>query len=230
MSPGSSTESYPAFARIGLRENPGKNLNQLTCPDQYSNPGHLVSQPDALTVTPQLHFSPYHVVPDFYLLEILADRRQTSISVECNVGIVYKYWRHRSVLLVIFTQQLSFQSQVQQKRRRKIVNCIQPTSSRRQRTRAEFSVIPSVSKPEQASQSSTRVCVRICVSIRRPEFECSGPQLEGPEFECSGPQLEGPEFEYSELSLKDLSQSDYQILIMFCELKPWYAEHHKSTD
>ncbi|KAJ4428867.1 hypothetical protein ANN_25860 [Periplaneta americana] len=38
--------------------------------------------------------------------------------------------------------------------------------------------------------------------IRRPEFECSGPQLEGPEFECSGPQLEGPEFEYSELSLK----------------------------
>ncbi|KAJ4436831.1 hypothetical protein ANN_16963 [Periplaneta americana] len=30
MSPGSSTESYPAFARIGLRENPGKNLNQIS--------------------------------------------------------------------------------------------------------------------------------------------------------------------------------------------------------
>ncbi|KAJ4429673.1 hypothetical protein ANN_21874 [Periplaneta americana] len=30
MSPGSSTESYPAFARIGLRENPGKNLNQVS--------------------------------------------------------------------------------------------------------------------------------------------------------------------------------------------------------
>ncbi|KAJ4439505.1 hypothetical protein ANN_07629 [Periplaneta americana] len=53
MSPGSSTESYPAFACIGLRENPGKNLNQVTCPDRDSNPGHLVSQPDALTVTPQ---------------------------------------------------------------------------------------------------------------------------------------------------------------------------------
>ncbi|KAJ4440164.1 hypothetical protein ANN_08302 [Periplaneta americana] len=53
MSPGSSTESYPAFARIGLRENPGKNLNQVTCPDRDSNPGHLVSQPDALIVTPQ---------------------------------------------------------------------------------------------------------------------------------------------------------------------------------
>ncbi|KAJ4448881.1 hypothetical protein ANN_00272 [Periplaneta americana] len=53
MSPGSITESYPAFARIGLRENPGKNLNQVTCPDRDSNPGHLVSRPDVLTVTPQ---------------------------------------------------------------------------------------------------------------------------------------------------------------------------------
>ncbi|KAJ4443993.1 hypothetical protein ANN_05782 [Periplaneta americana] len=53
MSPGSSTESYPAFAHIGLRKYPGKNLNQVTCPDRESNPGHLFSQPDALTVTPQ---------------------------------------------------------------------------------------------------------------------------------------------------------------------------------
>ncbi|KAJ4434255.1 hypothetical protein ANN_22805 [Periplaneta americana] len=28
MSPESNTENYPAFAHIGLRENPGKNLNQ----------------------------------------------------------------------------------------------------------------------------------------------------------------------------------------------------------
>ncbi|KAJ4429951.1 hypothetical protein ANN_22155 [Periplaneta americana] len=54
MSPGSSTESYPAFAHIGLRENPGKNLNQVTCPDRESNPGHLVSRPDALPITPQV--------------------------------------------------------------------------------------------------------------------------------------------------------------------------------
>ncbi|KAJ4430889.1 hypothetical protein ANN_19480 [Periplaneta americana] len=54
MSPESSTESYPAFARIGLRENPGENLNQITCPDRDSNPGHLVSLSDALTVTPQV--------------------------------------------------------------------------------------------------------------------------------------------------------------------------------
>ncbi|KAJ4434672.1 hypothetical protein ANN_23240 [Periplaneta americana] len=36
MSPGSSTESYPAFARIGLRENPGKNLNQLRCKQSHT--------------------------------------------------------------------------------------------------------------------------------------------------------------------------------------------------
>ncbi|KAJ4445783.1 hypothetical protein ANN_12468 [Periplaneta americana] len=50
MSPRSSTDSYPAFARNGLRENPGKNLNQrlndmkvimpVKCPD----PGPKVTQ------------------------------------------------------------------------------------------------------------------------------------------------------------------------------------------
>ncbi|KAJ4442069.1 hypothetical protein ANN_11935 [Periplaneta americana] len=54
MSPGSSTDSYPVLAHIGLRENPGKNLNQVTCPDRESNPGHLVSRLDALAVTPQV--------------------------------------------------------------------------------------------------------------------------------------------------------------------------------
>ncbi|KAJ4427538.1 hypothetical protein ANN_25186 [Periplaneta americana] len=53
MSLGSSSGSYPAFARIVLRENQGRNLNQVTCPDRDSNPGHLVSRPDALAVTPQ---------------------------------------------------------------------------------------------------------------------------------------------------------------------------------
>ncbi|KAJ4432943.1 hypothetical protein ANN_15200 [Periplaneta americana] len=66
-----------------------------------------------------------------------------------------------------------------------------------------IALLPNQSKEASlVYRSSTRVCVRNCVSSRRPEFECSGPQLEGPEFECSGPQLEGPEFEYSELSLK----------------------------
>ncbi|KAJ4426353.1 hypothetical protein ANN_27167 [Periplaneta americana] len=35
-------------SRIGF-----ENLNQVTCPDRDSNPGHLVSRPDALTVIPQ---------------------------------------------------------------------------------------------------------------------------------------------------------------------------------
>ncbi|KAJ4451266.1 hypothetical protein ANN_02727 [Periplaneta americana] len=66
MSPGSSTESYPAFACIGLRENPGKNLNQVTCPDRDSNPGHLVPRPDALT---NVHISGIvHVLPHFALV------------------------------------------------------------------------------------------------------------------------------------------------------------------
>ncbi|KAJ4446993.1 hypothetical protein ANN_08981 [Periplaneta americana] len=39
MSPGSSTKSYPAFARIGLRENPGKNHNQITLSQPGFEPG-----------------------------------------------------------------------------------------------------------------------------------------------------------------------------------------------
>ncbi|KAJ4436807.1 hypothetical protein ANN_16939 [Periplaneta americana] len=59
------------------------------------------------------------------------------------------------------------------------------------------------------------------VAIRRPEFECSGPQLEGPEFECSGPQLEGPEFEYSELSLKVVViTEDVQNVHLLLEYRP----------
>ncbi|KAJ4430056.1 hypothetical protein ANN_22264 [Periplaneta americana] len=60
MSPGSNTISYPAFAHIGLRINPGKNLNQVTCPDRESNPGYLVSRLDVLTPTLLLHTMEYH--------------------------------------------------------------------------------------------------------------------------------------------------------------------------
>ncbi|KAJ4446950.1 hypothetical protein ANN_13652 [Periplaneta americana] len=62
MSPESSTESCPAFAHIGLRENPGKKPNQVIFPERESNPGHLLSRPDALAVTPRNcgHFSDEH--------------------------------------------------------------------------------------------------------------------------------------------------------------------------
>ncbi|KAJ4446119.1 hypothetical protein ANN_12811 [Periplaneta americana] len=87
MSPGSSTESYPAFARIGLRENPGKNLNQVTCPDRDSNPGHLVSRPDALTVTPQKTGTPLDVVGRFQINLLL--QPHGDIALFRNVPTIY---------------------------------------------------------------------------------------------------------------------------------------------
>ncbi|KAJ4441111.1 hypothetical protein ANN_10961 [Periplaneta americana] len=48
MSPGSNTESYPAFAHIGLRENPGKNLPR---PGIEPGPPDFAARP--LIVTPQ---------------------------------------------------------------------------------------------------------------------------------------------------------------------------------
>ncbi|KAJ4437365.1 hypothetical protein ANN_17507 [Periplaneta americana] len=76
MSPESSTESYPEFAQIGLRENPGKNLNQVTCSDRESNPGHLVLRPDALTFTPQAggFVSLFSVLNNVRLLHSIEDR------------------------------------------------------------------------------------------------------------------------------------------------------------
>ncbi|KAJ4431111.1 hypothetical protein ANN_19706 [Periplaneta americana] len=75
MSPGSNTENYLAFARIGLRENPGKNLNQVTCPDRDSNPGHLVSRPDALTVygTQKNH------LPDLLVISVVPSAQKLGI-------------------------------------------------------------------------------------------------------------------------------------------------------
>ncbi|KAJ4436412.1 hypothetical protein ANN_19045 [Periplaneta americana] len=49
---GSSTESYPAFARIGLRENPGKKTSDNLL--RQLNPGHLSFAARPLTVTPQV--------------------------------------------------------------------------------------------------------------------------------------------------------------------------------
>ncbi|KAJ4442461.1 hypothetical protein ANN_04047 [Periplaneta americana] len=45
MRPGSNTESYPAFACIGLRENPGKNLNQYAaeCRTLFIYLAHFIS-------------------------------------------------------------------------------------------------------------------------------------------------------------------------------------------
>ncbi|KAJ4446767.1 hypothetical protein ANN_13464 [Periplaneta americana] len=71
MSPGSNTESYPAIARIALRENPAKTS---TCPDRESNPGQLVSRLDALStgVVISVHYGASTVcsLAQFYPLDI----------------------------------------------------------------------------------------------------------------------------------------------------------------
>ncbi|KAJ4440257.1 hypothetical protein ANN_08396 [Periplaneta americana] len=62
MSPGSSTDSYPAFAYNGLRGKP-----RVTYPDRDSNPGHLISRPDALAITPQVWNQVFEAVHVLYL-------------------------------------------------------------------------------------------------------------------------------------------------------------------
>ncbi|KAJ4435983.1 hypothetical protein ANN_18607 [Periplaneta americana] len=84
MSPGSSTESYPAFAHIGLRENPGKNLNQVTCPDRESNPGHLVSRPGVLAVTPQFLT---HSLRSSLTVPLLIGLKEERAMIHCQHGV-----------------------------------------------------------------------------------------------------------------------------------------------
>ncbi|KAJ4452039.1 hypothetical protein ANN_03554 [Periplaneta americana] len=74
--------------------------------------------------------------------------------------------------------------------------------SERLERRTKDPVIQSVSKPEQASQSSQVRLECASASASASEVRVQWTAVGGPEFECSGPQLEGPEFEYSELSLK----------------------------
>ncbi|KAJ4445134.1 hypothetical protein ANN_06935 [Periplaneta americana] len=89
---------------------------------------------------------------------------------------------------------------------------------------SSFSVIQSVSKREQASQSlyrsSTRVCVRNCISIRRPEFECSGPQLEGPEFEYSGLSLKTKKDRFRKYEIDTIAKLAGHIVV---RLPPYHC-------
>ncbi|KAJ4447261.1 hypothetical protein ANN_09265 [Periplaneta americana] len=50
----SAHRKLPSICSYWVEGKPRKNLNQVTSPDRDSNPGHLVSRPDALTVTPQV--------------------------------------------------------------------------------------------------------------------------------------------------------------------------------
>ncbi|KAJ4429523.1 hypothetical protein ANN_21692 [Periplaneta americana] len=116
MSPGSSTESYPAFPHLGLRENPGKNLNQVTCPDRKSNPGHLVSRPDALTVTPQSEFSARAAAADHSFIEQPLDGAyiaSDSHNISCNMAAYTEIWSSVEMRHVIQCLRLKITSPAQ---------------------------------------------------------------------------------------------------------------------
>ncbi|KAJ4451612.1 hypothetical protein ANN_03081 [Periplaneta americana] len=107
MSPESSTESYPAFAHIGLRENPGKNLNQVTCPDRELNPGHLVSRPEALTIAlpaaDSLDRPPWNVVQRCWMASAMtpeADLLWGRVSPRTDRGALGEFTEEGIVLIV----------------------------------------------------------------------------------------------------------------------------------
>ncbi|KAJ4428329.1 hypothetical protein ANN_24348 [Periplaneta americana] len=105
MSLGSSTESYPAFAHIGLRVNPGKNLNQVTCPNRKSNLGHLVSRPDALTVTPRVERIPNLTGEQSDGITVFRIPPMTSLMLHrCRTGVIklQRWWRSPSAAITDF--------------------------------------------------------------------------------------------------------------------------------
>ncbi|KAJ4436602.1 hypothetical protein ANN_16635 [Periplaneta americana] len=75
-SPGSNTESYPAFAHIGLRENSGKNLDQVYCPHLWSNGQRVWPRNQVARVRiPVGESYPVEVFPGFSLNPIRANAR-----------------------------------------------------------------------------------------------------------------------------------------------------------
>ncbi|KAJ4432191.1 hypothetical protein ANN_20807 [Periplaneta americana] len=62
-----NTDEHRAFAHnYWVEGKPRKNLNQVTCSDRESNPGHLISRPDALAVNPQV-WTPHNLRLAFVL-------------------------------------------------------------------------------------------------------------------------------------------------------------------
>ncbi|KAJ4437061.1 hypothetical protein ANN_17196 [Periplaneta americana] len=215
MSPGSSIDSYLVFAHTGLRENPGKSLNQGLL--LRNSRHHLVRSKIAAALRTK-----GWIVEEISCLaengstrrvDILAYNADTKQGIIVDPTIRFEVGCHQSAEVHLEKKSIYEPTVNYFKLKYALIH----VESRCPRIADElWNLIAdvwddvalsdrysrSISKALLILRSSTRVCVRICVSIRRPEFECSGPQLEGPEFECSGPQLEGPEFEYSELSLK----------------------------
>ncbi|KAJ4425645.1 hypothetical protein ANN_27841 [Periplaneta americana] len=161
MSPGPAPKKLPAFARIGLSENPEKNQPGVDRNRTLTgSAGEVASRMQGHEELCWYH-AVYNNIRTYFLLLPLNFR---------------KIWELLSTLQ-LYRPPSRLTASVK--------------ASDKMRHLNEFEMYHALLLLRKTSDY-----------IRRPEFECSGPQLEGPEFECSGPQLEGPEFEYSELSLK----------------------------
>ncbi|KAJ4451620.1 hypothetical protein ANN_03089 [Periplaneta americana] len=86
MSPGSNTESYPAFDRIGLRENPEKNLNQTTgmfrCSSRYRQ---RLLYPSLYSYVIYSEFCLHH---SDYLIKMLGKHRSHDRRIACPLEYI----------------------------------------------------------------------------------------------------------------------------------------------
>ncbi|KAJ4442236.1 hypothetical protein ANN_12102 [Periplaneta americana] len=110
MSPGSSTESYPAFAHIGLRENPGKNLNQASdCRDAVNRENTMADpslEEDGILrewapLTHLLQQIPLKAQRGLFTHDLnltCVDTLPEFIAVGTNLGLVYWYNRKKGDL------------------------------------------------------------------------------------------------------------------------------------
>ncbi|KAJ4444645.1 hypothetical protein ANN_06441 [Periplaneta americana] len=89
MSPGSSTESYPAFARIGLRENPGKTSTRPERVKQGLN--HVADDDDDVKKSPDLN--PIEHLWD-ELRRRLRSRDMLPTSIVQLSAMLQEQWRH----------------------------------------------------------------------------------------------------------------------------------------
>ncbi|KAJ4447614.1 hypothetical protein ANN_09621 [Periplaneta americana] len=90
MSPGSSTERYPEFAHIGLRENPGKNLNQVILRRFTNILGYLASERDesdnAGEMSPRTNTEIFPAFSHIRLRETPEKPQPGYLAAECDEG------------------------------------------------------------------------------------------------------------------------------------------------
>ncbi|KAJ4445971.1 hypothetical protein ANN_12657 [Periplaneta americana] len=114
MSPGSSTESYPAFVRIGLRENPGKNLNQgmtidptIRCETYKGQPEDVHEEKRAIYVPTIPYYKDKYQLHDISVTGLMFGARGTIpnfTSQFCKTLGLHKSFLNELALLIIREQ------------------------------------------------------------------------------------------------------------------------------